>query len=282
MINVVSLSGGKDSVALWLWARRTGLNPVAVYCDTLWEWTGHAPYLDLLEARIGPIRRVVAPRSFADTTRARKSFPSRVRKWCTKELKLFPFATELDRLRDELRDEATVLLGIRREESAARADTETTKEREFSELYDCEIWRPILDWTLADVAAEHHRAAIPMHPLYHLGAERVGCWPCVNASKAELTLMARLSPERVDEIRALEAEMRATMFTRDRRAEKRRLVAAGVPLEDAGPSVTPASIDEVIEWAQTDRGGKQFQLFQPRTGCARWGVCERPVAEAKP
>ncbi len=276
MRHIVSLSGGKDSVALWLWARRTGLDPIAIYCDTLWEWSGHSTYLDLLEARIGPIRRVVTPRSFADTTRARKSFPSRVRKWCTEELKLFPFAEELDRVRDEVCDEVTVLLGIRREESAARADTELTKEREFSDLYDCEIWRPILDWTLADVAAEHHRAAIPLHPLYHHGAERVGCWPCVNASKAELALMARLSPERVAEVRSLEAETGATMFTFDRRTEKKKLIASGVAIEDAGPSVVPASIDAVIEWANTDRGGTQFTLFQPRTGCARWGVCEAP------
>ena len=266
MINVVSLSGGKDSVALWLWARRTGLNPVAIYADTLWEWPGHHEYLALLEARIGPIRRCVTPLSFSDTTRKKKSFPSRVRKWCTEELKLKPFAAELDKLREEAGDDVMVLLGIRREESARRADA---LEREWSDIYDCEVWRPILDWTLAEVAAEHHRAAIPLHPLYHHGAERVGCWPCVNASKAELALVAKLSPERIDEIRALELEMGATMFTRDRRAEKAK---AG----DDGPSVVPIGIDEVIEWAKTDRGGKQFSLLRPRTGCARWGVCEAP------
>lgn len=269
MINVVSLSGGKDSVALWLWARRTGLDPVAIYCDTLWEWSGHATFLDLLEARIGPIRRVVSPMSFADQTRKRKTFPSRVRKWCTEELKLKPFAAELDRLREETGDEVTVLLGIRREESAARADPERTREREWSDFYDCEVWRPILEWTLADVVAEHHRAAIPLHPLYHQGAERVGCFPCVNASKAELALVGRLAPERIDEIRALELEMGTTMYTRDRRTEKRK---AG----DDGPSVVPIGIDEVLRWANTDRGGKQVSLVPMPTGCARWGICERP------
>lgn len=69
MIHVVSLSGGKDSVALWLWARRTNReNIVAVYVDTGWEWSGHHTHLNLLEARLGPIVRL-APRRRVDTPR---------------------------------------------------------------------------------------------------------------------------------------------------------------------------------------------------------------------
>lgn len=267
MRNIVSLSGGKDSVALWLWARRSELNPVAVYIDTGWEWDGHYKHLDLLEARLGPIYRIAARESFERATRRKKSFPSRVRKWCTQELKINPFKVFLDTYRDVNRCDVQVLLGIRRDESQRRA---TAKEREHSDFYDCEVWRPILDWTVEDVIAEHRRAAIPMHPLYHEGAERVGCFPCVNASKAELEIVGRLAPERIDRIRALEAEMGATMFTRDRRAEKAR--AGG-----DGPSVVPVGIDEVMEWARTSRGGSQFQLFRPLSGCARWGVCEAPT-----
>lgn len=267
MIHVVSMSGGKDSVALWLWARRTGLNPVAVYIDTGWEWTGHAVHLDLLEERIGTLVRLLPKTSFADQVRRKKSFPSRVRKWCTEELKLKPFRDWLDVLRAERKDDATVLLGLRRQESAARAKL---AEREWSDFYDCEVWRPLLDWSVADVAAEHHRAGVPLHPLYHAGAERVGCWPCVNASKRELALVAEMAPERIAEIRALEAEMGVTMFTRDRRAEKART---------GGPSVEPVGIDDVVSWARTTRGGSQFALFQPPMGCARWGVCDAPGAD---
>lgn len=266
MRNIVSLSGGKDSVALWLWARRTGLDPVAVYVDTGWEWDGHHRHLDMLEARIGPIHRIVPAETFEQVTRRKSSFPSRVRKWCTEELKLKPFAAWLDAYREKTGDDVQVLVGIRAEESASRAEM---KEREHSDLYDCDVWRPILDWTLDQVVAEHHRAGIPLHPLYHHGAERVGCFPCVNASKAELAIVGELAPERIDRIRALEAEMGATMFVRDRRTEKRR---AG----DDGPSVVPIGIDEVMAWARTERGGQQISLFRPPSGCARWGICEAP------
>lgn len=280
MRKIVSLSGGKDSVALWLWAIRTGLDPVAAYVDTGWEWDGHHAHLDMLEARIGPIHRIAPVATFEEVTRRKSSFPSRVRKWCTEELKLKPFREWLDKYRDASKEDVCLLLGIRREESSTRADPALTPEREHSDFYDCEVWRPILEWTVAEVIAEHRRAAIPMHPLYHQGAERVGCFPCVNASKAELEVVGRLAPDRVARIRALEAEIGATMFTRDRRAEKRALIKAGIPKEEAGPSVSPVGIDEVMEWARTDYGGKQLSLVRPPSGCARWGVCELPPRES--
>ncbi len=96
----------------------------------------------------------------------------------------------------------------------------------------------------------------------------------MNAAKRELELVSRLQPERIDEIAALEERMGATMFTRDRRPEKRRLIKSGVPENEAGPSVEPVGIREVMRWAATDRGGQQFQLVRQPTGCARWGVCE--------
>jgi 3'-phosphoadenosine 5'-phosphosulfate sulfotransferase (PAPS reductase)/FAD synthetase len=273
MKHIVSLSGGKDSVALWLWARRTGLDPVAVYQDTGWEWDGHHRHLDLLEARIGAIRRIRASETFIELTEKKGTFPSRVRKWCTEELKLQPFRAWLEEFRDEFADDVTVMLGIRREESPKRA---AMKEREWSDFYDCEVWRPILDWSVEQVIAEHRRAAIPMHPLYHHGAERVGCFPCVNASKAELELVGRLAPERVGLIASLEARIGQTMFTRDRRTEKLALIRSGVAKDDAGPSVEPIGIRDVMAWARTERGGKQIALVRAPSGCARWGVCEAP------
>lgn len=274
MRHIVSLSGGKDSVALWLWAIRSGLEPVAVYMDTGWEWEGHYRHLDLLQARIDLIHRIPAPESMADVVRRKGTFPSRVRKWCTEELKLEPFRDWLSDYRREFGlagpEDVLLLLGERRDESAKRADPIQTPERGWSPYHQCNFWRPILDWTVEQVIAEHRHAAIPMHPLYHEGAERVGCFPCVNASKAELEIVGRLAPERVAEIRDLEAEIGQTMFTRDRRTEKKRL-------GDDGPSVVPVGIDEVMTWAQTDRGGTQFQLVRAPTGCARWGVCERPA-----
>ena len=38
-------------------------------------------------------------------------------------------------------------------------------------------------------------------------------------------------------------------------------------------------IDDVILWARTAHGGRQFELFAPEheEGCVRWGLCEAPT-----
>lgn len=261
MIHVVSVSGGKDSTALWLWARRVGLSPlVPLFCDTRWEAAETYAYLDALERRLGPIRRVDSE-GFEQRTRRLGTFPSRARKWCSPELKVERCAEELDRLRDETGDEVEVLLGIRRDESDARADV---PEREWSDAYDCEVWRPILDWTIGDVIAEHHRADVPLNPLYLKGAERVGCWPCIHAGKAELRLVADTDPDRIDRVVAIEADIGQTMFTveasRKGGGERKKI---------------PLGIREIVTWARTERGGRQLTMIPEASGCYRWGVCEK-------
>jgi 3'-phosphoadenosine 5'-phosphosulfate sulfotransferase (PAPS reductase)/FAD synthetase len=276
MIYVSSLSGGKDSVAMTAWAMRTGLNPVVVTADTGWEFDGTEEiqgwrdYVTGLEAFFGPIRVIRSGTRFVERTLKHGSFPARVRRWCTPELKVEPFAAELDRIREETGDEVTVLVGIRREESAQRA---TWPEREWQEEYDCEVWRPIIDWTLAEVIAEHHRAGIPLNPLYVAGAERVGCWPCVMAGKSEIAMVARIDPGRIALIRELEAATGTTMFAEDRRTQKRK--SGG-----EGPSVVPLPIDQAVLWAKTARGGRKLALFPQPSGCMRWGICEHAAAPA--
>lgn len=59
--NVGSISGGKDSTVLWLLAREWGVpNWVSVFADTGHEHPETYRYLDYLETKLGPIRRVKA------------------------------------------------------------------------------------------------------------------------------------------------------------------------------------------------------------------------------
>jgi len=280
MIYVLSISGGKDSAALWAWAKRTGLAPRrAVACDTGWEYDGeefddghtatswHA-YIAALSFAIGePITIVAADRQFDERVLAHNTFPGMLnRRWCTEELKLHPFRAEVDRIREETGDDVTVVVGVRAEESDARAKM---PEREWSDFYDCEMWRPIIGWTLEQVIAEHHDGNLPINPLYFEGAERVGCFPCVKARKKELRVLARV-PRRVERLRQLEAKTGTTMFCLEqpkKKGQERKLI--------------PTPIDKMIEWAQTERGGKRLMLpmFQEPSGCARWGICERPLPD---
>lgn len=99
-------------------------------------------------------------------------------------------------------------------------------------------------------------------------------------------MVAGDTPERIDEIEALENEL--TTKRQQRRdddpkfAEKQRGVAAlkgDRPLSFFLHHEEPdSSIRAIVEWSKTSHGGKQFELFEPDTdaGCMRWGLCDHP------
>lgn len=59
-INIISMSGGKDSLAQCLYAVEHGLSPEKVFADTGHEHPQTMEYLDYLEQKLGAIRRVKA------------------------------------------------------------------------------------------------------------------------------------------------------------------------------------------------------------------------------
>lgn len=59
-INIISVSGGKDSLAQWLIAKENDVHLQAVFADTGHEHPQTMEYLDYLEQNLGPIKRVKA------------------------------------------------------------------------------------------------------------------------------------------------------------------------------------------------------------------------------
>ncbi|MGO4181828.1 phosphoadenosine phosphosulfate reductase family protein [Paenibacillus sp. TAF43_2] len=58
--DVMSISGGKDSAAMWIYAtKELGVKVIPVFADTGNEHPSTYEYLDYLERELGPIRRVV-------------------------------------------------------------------------------------------------------------------------------------------------------------------------------------------------------------------------------
>lgn len=80
IVNVVSISGGKDSLAQWLLALEAGLKPLAVIADTGHEHTQTMEYLDYLEGKLGAIQRVKA--DFTRLIEGKRKFIAE--KWPTK------------------------------------------------------------------------------------------------------------------------------------------------------------------------------------------------------
>ena len=272
---ICSVSGGKDSTAMVLRLLDMGFTfdqMQMVYMDTGWEHKKtyeyldyledffkvpilrlkrevkikepHGPFIEKIETMLGfesPYVRMLFRKNF---------FSNRLGKWCTSQLKMRPFKDFLKTLEDEY----ISCVGIRREESQRRS---TYPEKEWADNFDCYIWRPIIDFTLDEVIAIHHKHGLIPNHLYLTGSHRVGCWPCIFSRKKEI---AALDADRISIIQELENYM-----TKINNKE----MTFFMNRSDAG------SITEIAEWAKTSRGGKQMTLFnfEPPT-CEKWGLCE--------
>ena len=268
---VASISGGKDSAALSLWLTEQGIEHDRVFADTGWEHPATYDYLrGPLAEKIGPIVEVKSHHGgMADVIKKRGMFPSRLRRFCTQELKVRPLARHMKALEFDYVN----AVGIRAAESKARAKM---PRWEYQQTFDCDVWRPLIDWTEQDVIDIHRRHGLAPNPLYLQGAERVGCWPCIFSRKREIALVDKLTPERINVIEALEQEL----------AQK----AKAATLDDGKPRNAPTffnpkghdparkdfvPIRKVVDWAKTSRGGRQLMMFDTEPpGCVRWGLCE--------
>lgn len=273
---IVSVSGGKDSTATCLALREAGVEHRRVFADTRWEAPETYAHIDELRTLLGPIDVVRAERTMPDAIRHRAGFPSRMQRWCTRELKVLPLRAYHDRF-----DSTVSVLGIRADESESRR---TMLDWEDSEQWGGYVWRPILRWSVADVLAIHHRHGVAVNPLYRRGHNRVGRYPCIYASKEEIRLMAEHAPWRIDEIRALESEATASRAARNAETPRRYSLAEATFFQAIDrETMRPNGIDAVVSWSRTAHGGRQLTLLQPdpEGGCFRWGMCEPPAGDEK-
>ncbi len=270
---VASVSGGKDSAAMSLWLTEQGIEHDRVFLDTGWEHEKTYSYLrGELTDKLGPITEIKAPLLMEDLIIKKGMFPSRVRRFCTQELKVKPIIAYLAQLMETGTDVINAV-GIRAGESVSRSKM---LEWEWQDGFDCEVWRPLIAWSEAQVIAIHARHGLPPNPLYLMGASRVGCWPCIYARKAEIRLIADKDPDRIVRLRVLEE--RVGVAARARAAAKGQTLVSDPAWFQAplGTSGAAWPIGRVVEWSRTGKGGRQMELFAPQheEGCVRWGLCE--------
>lgn len=234
-INVVSLSGGKDSTATALLAiEREAPNLQFVFADTGNEHQLTYDYIDYLETKLGPItrlranfddriahkREVIADKwrrdgvperhvlealeylqptgnPFLDLCMWKGRFPSTRVRFCSEQLKAIPLNAHMAAMVDQA-DELYSWVGIRWDESRDRADA---VELEDSKWIDgLMIYRPILSWKAEDCFAIAERHGIEPNPLYKMGMGRVGCMPCIHAGKNEVFEIAKRFPEELERL----------------------------------------------------------------------------------
>jgi 3'-phosphoadenosine 5'-phosphosulfate sulfotransferase (PAPS reductase)/FAD synthetase len=307
-INIVGLSGGKDSLATVLHAmeRNTG-NLMCVFNDTGMEHPITYEYIAYLKLTLPcPVHitkadfseRILNKRQFVienwkdrgvsdekiasavaaliptgnpflDLCKWKGRFPSTKARFCTTELKVFPFHEQV--LIPMLREGYEVIkwLGVRAAESPARAKLGMTEYTDPGYT----LYRPLLHWSAEqcfEIAAKH---GYENNPLYTQGMGRVGCMPCIMANKKEVREISNRFPEVIDRLEDWETEVA-------RSAKKYTATFFPAPMmpihpDDPDPD-SRASIRKAVEWSRTVHGGNQYDIFadESPTCSSVYGLCE--------
>jgi len=311
VINIVSVSGGKDSTALLLLAIERGAEDIRpVFADTGHEHPLTYEYVDYLESAVGiPIRRVRAnfkaeiakkretvmskwvkdgvPQDridraleslvttgnpFLDLCMTKGRFPSTKVRFCTEELKVLPIYKQV--IFPAMKDGPVVSWqGVRRDESRARANLPEYDVGDAGET----IYRPLLDWTADDVFAMHRKHNIKPNPLYTQGMGRVGCMPCINVRKVELNEIAKRFPDEIERVRRWER----LVSQASKRGSSTLIPAVNIDSSAKEPGAVihyeTHGIEAAAAWAATGRGGRQadwIKDLEPAVCASVYGLCE--------
>lgn len=311
--NIVNVSGGKDSTAIYLLALERGLPFSAVFADTGNEHPWTYDFVRELPNRMGgpsiqwvkadftaaierkrrfiaskwleggvPASRVERALSllhptgnpFLDLCLLKGRFPSTRARFCTQELKIRPI--EDDVLVPTLSTGRKVVSwqGVRAEESAARALLPKL-QRLNHPAGPLFAWRPIHQWPVDAVWEMHKRHGLKPNPLYAAGMNRVGCMPCIMSRKDEIRRMADRFPAEVERL----SEWEALVGEVSKRGRSSFFSHDKTPGAHQGRSdIAMPGIREVVDWSRTSRGGRQYDglalMLDAGTACNEWGACE--------
>lgn len=275
----VGVSGGKDSTAALLFMlHESGYGPERIkasFCDTgnEHEWT--YAHVERIGLTVHPVETIKPDLGFFELAHKKKRFPSSQRRFCTQHLKIYPSQKHIERMRFYGLDVIAVS-GVRSDESEDRRDL---PEWGWSATLGCPQWRPLIRWTIDDVMAIHARHGVPLNPLYALGAQRVGCWPCIMSRKSEIRTIALKFPERIAQIREVEEAFErdygrySSFFSRNAVPERFRSKAHTTP---EGETMMVPTINDVVRWALTgDRAQGAWDTNPEKAGTScQSGFCE--------
>jgi 3'-phosphoadenosine 5'-phosphosulfate sulfotransferase (PAPS reductase)/FAD synthetase len=271
---IVGFSGGIDSQAAMNWAldahgpenviglnANPGDNEHPLTTEFIQWFSDHvhpivicrAFYRDMFAKEQTIIERGFDPAEpviFGDLAAIRGRFPSRKAQFCTELLKLRPSKRWIN---ENVYERVT---GLRRDESDKRS---CTPQREWDEWFDCFVQHPLAFWTKQQCFDFCLARGQRVNPLYALGFRRVGCALCINSSRPDIRNWAKRFPEMIDKVRRREQKAGRTFF------------APMVPGKEIN------WVDEVVAWANCQRGGRQYSLdvWMPAPVCESiFGLCD--------
>jgi 3'-phosphoadenosine 5'-phosphosulfate sulfotransferase (PAPS reductase)/FAD synthetase len=235
---IARCSYGNDSIAMLQLMHEHRLKSVTVvYSDTGWatpEWAERVDRGEEWVRSLGwePVR--LSSKGFEAGVLGHSQtgmFPTRLRKWCTKELKIRPFLAWVKEADPD--KQATICVGVRRAESEARKQTPAFMPEQDNGRH---VWHPLVEFSDADRDAMIQKTPFPVLP--HRSDE---CAICINANRADLR---RASEDAIARVEALEEQIGRPMFN---------------PAKYAGAD----GIREIKRWAESERGKYRASGFRP-------------------
>ena len=190
MKKFVLISGGKDSTATLLKVLEKDKNIEGIFCDTGWEHPYTYKYIKELEKFTKVKIHLIKNKDYQMVDIIEKYLPNDRYRTCTTYLKELPTRKFLRQFKPK---EILLYSGVRKEESSARSkrykgldensvviSSYSIKKQKIYEQY------PIIDWNVEEVKAYIKKKGFYLNPLYDLGFDRVGCFPCICSSVEDI------------------------------------------------------------------------------------------------
>lgn len=251
---LVNTSGGKDSQAMLdlvvELAEQAGVRDrvVLVHADLgRVEWNGvkdlvkeHASHYSL------PLEIEKRPQGdLLEHVEKRGMWPSSTARYCTSDHKRGQIRKVMTRLvkawrartGETRRCRILNCMGLRAEESPARAKKEPLKPSDATTKTTREVWDwlPILGWKVAQVWDRIAQAETRHHWAYDLGMPRLSCVFCIFAPLSALLVAAKHNPELLDEYVRVEQKI-GHRFRKE------------LSLEEVRAKAKTASVETVEDW----------------------------------
>ena len=171
----VPFSGGKDSLACLILAKKAFGNVKAVYIETNYDMPFTREYVEYVCKKLD-VDLVVEKVSF-DVERF--GFPTHQNRWCTK--------LKMEALERVVKSEGieVLIVGDRDAESRIRRERPVVFERIAKEIF------PIKYWSGGMVQLYILMNGLKLHPLYYEGFYRLGCVICPSLSDWERSLLSK-------------------------------------------------------------------------------------------
>lgn len=187
---VVSFSGGKDSLVTLLLVLKSGMNPKSFFLNTGIEFPETIDYVKKITSILNIDLDIIdAKNAFWDSLN-HFGPPGKDYRWCCKACKLGPTTRYI---KEVYKTEILTFVGQRAYESQERA----SKGKKWrNEWVSNQIGYSLVQyWNSLSIWLYIFRSKVPYNPWYDLGLSRIGCYLCPSTDLADLEIVKENYPE---------------------------------------------------------------------------------------